>query len=277
MEITHSSDRNHHAWLRDDCHEFFIQKLQNVQRVGKRARMIRFSVNHAWTVKNRFPKAQFLEFGVHEGKDIARIAGFVRAKDSQSSTNDASIVYGFDSFEGLPEAWENGQKDGQGKTLFVAGKFGMEGKAPEMEVLKRSLKLAKHGEIEIEPNVRFQKGWFQDTVFPFFEHHSEPIAFIHADADLYGSTMTFLEEICRRQLLVKGSVICFDEFWNYESWQHGEYKAWSEIAETYNLQFEYLCFHAPGSEGKNNFWYGFQSVSVVISRDMDRRRAASSE
>lgn len=256
-------------WLRDDCQNLYHNLLCNkAQRVSKRARMIRFSVNHAWTLKNRFPTAQFLEFGVHEGKDIYRIAAFIDEKERSVKNRQTkkTVVNGFDSFEGLPENWENGQTNEEGKTLFEAGKFNVNGKAPDILSLKSSLKLAKHVDINLAPNVQFHRGWFEDTVEPFLDDNSYPIAFIHADADLYRSTLTFLDEVCKRKLLCKGSVICFDEFWNYENWQQGEYKAWHEVVEKYNLNFEYLCYHAP-SEGKGN-WYGYQSVSIVIKRDM---------
>lgn len=271
------------TWLRDDCQQLYQEEIiraSHAQRIGKRARMIRYSVNHSWTLKNRFPMAQFLEFGVYEGKDICRIAAFLASKmkatTKSSFADNPVVVHGFDSFQGLPEDWHNGQNNPEGQTLFGVGAFNTNGKAPEVEELAKQYASSHSKKFAATAattptttncsNVEFHVGWFEDTVAKFLDDNPFPIAFVHADADLYGSTLTFLDAICQRKLLKKGSVICFDEYWNYENWQQGEYKAWREIVDTYNLQFQYLCYHAPG-EGESNY-YGYQSVSVVISWDM---------
>jgi hypothetical protein len=261
-------------WLRDDCHHLYMNEIeQHAQRVKKRASMIRFSANHAWALKNRFLQAQFLEFGVHEGKDICRLAAFIAEKERRATNLiqgvNFTVIHGFDSFQGLPEAWDNGQNDDKGKTLFGAGTFDTNGKVPEMEALQNSLSLARYasrpGNVATN-NVAFHVGLFENVLKIFLEEHKDPIAFIHADADLYSSTLTFLQEICSRKLLVKGSVIVFDEFWNYENWQDGEYKAWCEIVANFDLQFDYLCYHGPSGAVKSN-QFGFQAVSVVITCD----------
>jgi len=93
---------------------------------------------------------------------------------------------------------------------------------------------------------------------------------IYADADLYSSTITFLQEICKRQLLVKGTVITFDEYANYKGWQEGEYKAWMEMVEEYSIGYKYICYHAPSEsksldKNKKHNEFGYQSVSVVTT------------
>lgn len=81
--------------------------------------------------------------------------------------------------------------------------------------------------------------------------------------------------MCRRNLLVKGSVITFDEFANYPGWQKGEYLAWTEVVERYQLGFEYISYHAPPAvtstslgfkKHKDATIYGYQSVSVVLTK-----------
>jgi hypothetical protein len=250
------------AWTRPDCHDLYTLQIMPVAtRVGKRGRMIRFSVNHAWPVLKQYPNAHFLEFGVHEAKDICRISEFVREKELKSKLKRGSVrIHGFDSFEGLPEDWDNGQRSEDGNLLYHAGKFDLGKVVPALSGVRDELKLM-HPEIE---NVELHQGWFEDTVPAFFDRHSAPVAFVHADADLYGSTMTFLEEMCRRQLLVKGTVITFDEFSNFENWKEGEYLAWTQIVERYHLKFRYICYHAP--TGGKLCSHGYQSVSVVITK-----------
>lgn len=257
-------------WLRSDCVELFENSINPVAtRIGKRAKMMRFSINQAWSVRQRYPEAHFLEFGVHKGEDICRMAVFLAQKERQATAKKESVavtIHGFDSFQGLPEAWENGQyeNDQDGKRLaFDVGKFDTGGVAPQIELLKQKLLLDT-----TSCNVEFHAGWFADTVPVFFASNGleRPVAFLHADADLYSSTITFLEEICRLNLLVKGSVVCFDEFWNYENWQEGEYKAWAEICSKHEIDFRYLSYHAPAAcDIDLKTRYGYQSVSIVVT------------
>ena len=71
--------------------------------------------------------------------------------------------YGFDSFEGLPEAWTLGAK---------AGAFSIGGNLPP-----------------VRGNVRLTKGFFEQTLPGFVaQHRGETIALLHVDCDLYSST-----------------------------------------------------------------------------------------
>jgi hypothetical protein len=121
-------------------------------------------------------------------------------------------------------------------------------------------------------HVQFHKGWFHESLPQFLDdtdHGDEPAAFVHADADLYTSTITVLDILCSRALLRKGSILIFDEFWNYPNWEEGEYKAWLEIVDKFDLQYEYFGYHAPHPRKKHKA-YGYQSVGVVITSDMRR-------
>ena len=42
--------------------------------------------------------------------------------------------------------------------------------------------------------------------------------------------------------IVPGTVIQFDEYFNYPGWRDGEYKAWSEFARARHVEFEYLGY-----------------------------------
>src|SRR5579872_5086225 len=102
----------------------------------------------------------FIELGVCTGKTINFIAAL----------NPHQKIYGFDSFEGLPEDWARGD------IAIFAGTFGF--KNPNL------LPPVLH-------NVDLIKGWFNDTLIGFVEtHDAEPIAFLHVDSDIYSSTAT---------------------------------------------------------------------------------------
>jgi hypothetical protein len=257
-------------WIREDSRCFYRDHLQNASRCKQRTKLLRFSLNQAYGLKKQFCNPQFLEFGVADGKDITRIAAFLSSLDDQPvhgiTSRTRTTIHGFDSFRGLPEDWNNGQYREDGSCAYKAGAFDTNGEAPILDQLHCQIDLGRRSNPVC--NVVFHTGLFDCTVSNFFDLHCEPIAFIHADADLYSSTILFLEEICRRSLLRKGSVILFDEFWNAEHWQGGEYKAWSQVANKYDLKFCYLGIHAPPKGSAVRCHYGYQSVCVMIEKDM---------
>ena len=137
------------------------------------------------------PDGLFLEFGVASGRTINHMA---------LNTPQAHF-YGFDSFEGLPEAWRSG---------FHKGTFAQ----PRLPA--------------VPPNVTLIKGWFDETL-PAFLHDWPhlPLSLVHIDCDLYSSTKTILANLKDR--IVPGTVIVFDEYWNYPGWRDHEFKAFEEL------------------------------------------------
>jgi hypothetical protein len=144
----------------------------------------------------------YLEFGVYRGTTIDWLA----ARTSH-------VVHGFDSFEGLPDRWREGFERGRFKT----------GGLPS-----------------VRKNVRLVPGWFDQTLPGFVTEHREPVAFLHVDCDLYSSTRTIFSFLGER--LVPGSVIVFDEFFNYPGWEDGEARAFRETVKALALEFEYLGY-----------------------------------
>lgn len=141
-----------------------------------------------------------LEFGVWSGSTLRTIASSRGGRD----------VYGFDSFEGLPESWRTG---------FPAGTFPIDG-PPQV------------------PGAQMVVGLFADSLPKFMAKHTDrPVAFVHIDCDLYSSTVTVLEHVGPR--LREGSVLVFDEYFNYPGWQEHEHRAWSEYVANSGLKFTY--------------------------------------
>jgi len=84
-----------------------------------------------------------------------------------------------------------------------------------------------------DSRVSFVKGWFNDTLVPFlasFEPHSPLV--IHNDSDLYSSTLYILTKL--DPILVKGSVLIFDEF--YSSLH--EFRAFNDYVSAYQRQLQ---------------------------------------
>jgi hypothetical protein len=140
-----------------------------------------------------------LEFGVFTGTTLKMIA-----TDRQGEQ-----IYGFDSFKGLPADWRSG---------FPAGHFTVDG-LPDV------------------PGAELVVGWFDDTLPAFLAEHPGPVDFLHVDGDLYSSAKIVLDLVGPR--LHAGSVIVFDEFFNFPNWQEHEYKAWREYVERTGVQFTY--------------------------------------
>jgi hypothetical protein len=146
----------------------------------------------------------FLEFGVATGSTLKVIV----------EKAPAGSVHGFDSFEGLPEHWRPG---------FPAGAFATE-------------------QLPSVPGANLVVGWFDDTLPGFLKEYPDPVAFLHLDADLYSSTRTVLEALADR--LREGTVILFDEYFNYPGWEEHEHRAWTEFVAEHGLRFEYLGYTA---------------------------------
>jgi len=144
------------------------------------------------------------EFGVAGGKTLRHIAG-----------QWPGTVHGFDSFEGLPEDWTG--------TAEQAGRFNLKGKLP---------RLPGNAELHI--------GWFERSLPPFLAAHPGPAALLHLDADLYSSTRTVLEAFADR--IGPGTVLVFDEYYNYPNWREHEFKAFQEFVAARGLAYKYVGF-----------------------------------
>lgn len=146
-----------------------------------------------------------LEFGTWRGESI----------NFFSSRLTTETFYGFDSFEGLKENWRGHS--------YAKGHFNLQGALPK-----------------VNPNVKLIKGWFDETLPGFLEQNKQKIKFLHVDCDTYESTKTILDLLTDR--IVPGTLILFDEYIGYPSWEIGEYKAFQEFISKTRHQYEYLGF-----------------------------------
>ena len=162
------------------------------------------------------PDTLWLEFGVAGGRTINYISHFT-----------AGAVFGFDSFEGLPEKWRDG---------FEKGTFSTNGNLPD-----------------VSNNVELIKGWFSDTLPNFIKTHNKKASFIHIDADLYSSTKCIFDNL--KDYLDDGCVIVFDELVNYPGFDgdNGELRAFYEFVMENKVEYTWI--------GANN---ASEQVAVVI-------------
>jgi hypothetical protein len=92
------------------------------------------------------------------------------------------------------------------------------------------------------------KGFFEQTLPDFLDAYGKKsVAFIHVDCDLYSATKTVLAQLA--PMLVEGTIIVFDEYFNYPGWQQGEYKAFAEFVSTHDrLGYDYIGYIRNGGQ-----------------------------
>jgi hypothetical protein len=157
------------------------------------------------------------EFGVYKGHTLKIIAAALGGR----------AVYGFDSFEGLPETWRAG---------FDKGAFKVDLKDLE----------------SLPDNVKLYPGWFDATLPTMLRDDARQAAFLHIDCDLYSSTKCVFESLSAR--LRPGTVIVFDEYFNFPGWEHDEHRALTEAARDFDFSYKYLLYNRKG-----------QQVAIVVT------------
>ena len=155
---------------RNTRHDFFTF----VRDYPKRYKLYRYVCERFDLNGNPF---DYLEFGVAGGHSFRWWVG--------QSAHPGSRFYGFDTFEGLPEAWG------------TFSKSDMSASVPAID----------------DPRVKFFKGLFQNTLPDFLRGYEEKVGrikIIHFDADLFSSTLFTLTSMA--PYLRKGDILIFDEF-----------------------------------------------------------------
>lgn len=170
------------------------------------------------------PDTLWLEFGVASGNTINYISRFTTDK-----------VYGFDSFEGLPEKWRDG---------YDVGAFSRNGSLPS-----------------VNSNVELIKGWFNETLPSFIQTHNKKVSFIHMDADLYSSTKYILDVL--RDYLDPYCIIVFDELVNYPGFDGdtGELKAFYEFVTENDVDYKWIGMNGTPT-GMSGYYH--ENVAVCI-------------
>jgi predicted O-methyltransferase YrrM len=146
----------------------------------------------------------WLEFGVCKGQSTQKIVSMM--------PDEYKPLYGFDSFEGLPEDWWGFHKKGA---------FNVNGKVPIIE------------------GVEMVKGWFRDTLPSFLSTHKDDISLLIVDCDIYSSTKDIFDNCGNR--IKRGTIIMFDEYYNYADWDKHEHKAFMEFVERYDVKYEWVA------------------------------------
>ena len=145
----------------------------------------------------------YLEFGVAYGDSLRSWCAL--------NTNPQTRFFGFDSFQGLPEDWNESKPKGAFTTF---------GKTPEIG----------------DPRVQFVVGWFQHSLPSFIESYEPKNRLVgHNDSDLYSSSLYCLTSM--NHLMPPGTLIIFDEFYDVLH----EYRALSDYAAAYMRKYRIVA------------------------------------
>jgi len=164
-----------------------------------------------------------MEFGVYQGNTLKIISDYFSNQ----------TVWGFDSFEGLPEPWFLKSKVGSRRSQHPVGKFALG--QEELQVVVNQFAKRK---------VKLVPGWFNQTIGPWMNDNPGVVSFLHIDCDLYSSTLDILNLLNDR--IVPGFVIVFDEMypWNdveqYDLWEQGKFRALGEWISNHQRTFRTL-------------------------------------
>ena len=143
----------------------------------------------------------YLEFGVFEGYTLRRWSRLLQ--------NPSTKLFGFDSFQGLPENWD---------ALRPQGTFDVQGIIPAYD----------------DSRVSLCPGWFSDTLPNFILPEHERLV-IHLDADLYSSTKFVLDTLASK--ISPGTIIIFDQFCD----RMHELRSWDEFVQKSKRKFRFAA------------------------------------
>ena len=178
-------------------------ELSNLSKFASDREIDQLSMYVEVFLKIKDVPGEILEFGVGSGisfKFFTRLNNrfnyFIKNKYCYRN------IYGFDSFEGLPEP------DQVNDLVITKGlKFAdmRKGGFNSNEFYDDLIKFTKKNE-----NCSLIKGWFNETLPQFLEDKPDlSIGLLHIDCDLYDSTKTVLDKLLSKVSI--GGIILFDE------------------------------------------------------------------
>ena len=163
----------------------------------------------------------YAEFGSCSGTTF-----FLAYREAKRHGHNAKL-WAFDSFQGLPRPSESDHHPSwiEGKMVTTVDEF-------HAICRKRGIPREKYDLVE---------GFYEETLPARSATDAPPdIALAYVDCDLYSSTKTIFELLGDR--MVPGTIILFDEYFNYPNWEQHEYKALKEFVKQRGITYSYLAF-----------------------------------
>ena len=152
----------------------------------------------------KYRDSLFIELGVFTGLTLNLI---------NKNTEDV-IVYGFDTFTGLPEDWAESSEN----VLYTKNSFSVHG-IPE----------------DTEKN-KFIVGRIEDTLSNFLKEKNQKIRFIHLDLDLYSTSKNAFEIVF--DWLEDEAIVVVDDVYALPSWEEYSIKALADCFDESKYELE---------------------------------------
>lgn len=193
--------------------------MNNIQELRTSLRKSLISDN-----KEFLKDKSFMEFGVWKGSSLSEIYDMY----NDMIINNETIFYGYDSFLGLPEE----VLDKNNPSYWTKELFSLNGVVPEILNNER---------------IKIVKGFFSESLTDEFASTlTQKIGLLHIDCDIYTSTYDVLDFCFKNDLLVKGSIIMYDDWGGYleklgpgHEFEAGEGLAHVDIMKKYNRECTY--------------------------------------
>mgnify|MGYP003624698543 CR=1 FL=1 len=175
------------------------------------------------------------EFGCWSGKSLKAMYLAINNQGTKFKN-----VHGFDSFEGLPDETSGLFKDAQwSKGNFNSQKWF---KCTDNEKIKESI--IKSSGFD---TINFIEGWYENTLNKetYDKNEFNPAMIVHIDVDLHSSCLEVLDFLFKFKIIVKGTILAYDDFSVIPSFDsgedlYGEKLAHLEMCLKYKAEYEVL-------------------------------------
>ncbi|WP_044553728.1 TylF/MycF/NovP-related O-methyltransferase [Azospirillum lipoferum] len=143
------------------------------------------------------------EFGVYNGQGLMSFAQFSAILEPNHVQR---VIYGFDTFEGVPHVSKEDAAPGTAENIRVGG-F----RVDSYDRLTQAIALFDHNRfIGHRPKVALVKGDIRESVSRFLEENPHVIfAMLYLDIDIFEPTRIVLDTLLER--VPKGGIVAFDE------------------------------------------------------------------
>ena len=148
--------------------------------------------------------------------------------------------WGFDSFEGLPEESAGSLKPNN--QLWEVGRFATSrGHRFHHSAKTDTVRLWRARQFERHHRVRMVAGFFNVSLTARLAQQAHPARYVDLDCDLHVSTIQALRWLATHQLLVPGTLIGYDDWYEAPFLRGGESLAHVQIVEEFALEMELLA------------------------------------
>jgi hypothetical protein len=199
---------------------FYLNVVDRPRRILRQILFSFYRYDHVYAALREFPKRctgsfSVLEFGTSDGYSFVKLLYAVR----YLNLSERVTVHTFDSFEGMPPAADERDREWTSGDDWVPGEF--KGRYAELDAYCR----------ERYRNYRIHRGFFQQSIDDAFlaSLDENPPILIWIDCDYYSSAKSIFERLIDR--IPNGCVIYFDDLdnLNYGSRLTGESRLVHEI------------------------------------------------